>query len=61
MPIQRGTANGKPGYKYGDSGKVYTYKPGDEASRERAREKAASQGRAIEMSRHNVPMKKDKK
>lgn len=57
MPVQAATKNGKPGYRYGDSGHVYTYEPGNERSRERARENAARQGRAIEMSRHKVPMR----
>lgn len=57
MPVKATTKNGKPGYKYGESGAVYTYTPGNEASRERAKEKAAKQGRAIEMSRHNVPIR----
>jgi hypothetical protein len=53
MPVKATTKNGKPGYKYGASGKVYTYTPGDPASRERAKKKAAKQGRAIEMRRHS--------
>lgn len=44
MPIQSCTKNGKSGYKYGDSGTCYTG-PG-------ARKKAAKQGAAIEISRH---------
>ena len=47
MPIERVTKNGKPGYRFGKSGKVYTYTAGDEASRKRARAKAAKQERAI--------------
>ena len=47
MPVQKTTKNGKPAYKWGKSGHPYTYTSGDEASRERARAKAAKQGRAV--------------
>jgi len=47
MPVMKCQRNGKPGYKWGVSGKCYTYKPGDKASRERARKKALEQMRAI--------------
>jgi hypothetical protein len=47
MPIQQTTKGGKPGYRYGEQGKVYTYKADDEASRKRARQKAIDQGLAI--------------
>jgi hypothetical protein len=33
-------SNGKPGYKWGESGKCYTYTPGNKQSREAARKKA---------------------
>lgn len=45
MPIKKCQKDGKSGYKYGDSGTCYTG-PG-------AREKAAKQGRAIEISKHS--------
>lgn len=51
MPIIRTTSGGKPAYKYGESGKPYTYTAGDAASRKAARDKAARQGRAIEQSK----------
>ena len=47
MPIKSCQLNGKPGYKYGDSGKCYTYSPGDEGSKARARSKAEKQAAAI--------------
>ncbi len=47
MPVKQCRKNGKPGFKWGDEGKCYTYKSGDEDDRERARKKAAQQGRAI--------------
>jgi hypothetical protein len=50
MPIQKCQRNDKPGYKWGEEGKCYTYEPGDEASRERAYQKALQQARAIKAS-----------
>ncbi len=47
MPIQKASKNGKPGYKWGQSGKIYTYTPGNKASRERAKKKAEKQGQAV--------------
>jgi hypothetical protein len=47
MPVMACTAEGKPGYKYGDSGKCYTYSPGDEPGRKEAKRKAHIQGAAI--------------
>jgi len=47
MPIERVTKDGKSGYRWGKSGKVYFYKPKDKNSRERARKKAKKQERAI--------------
>jgi hypothetical protein len=38
---------GKPGYKWGSQGKCYTYIPGDETSRKKAKQKAYIQGAAI--------------
>jgi len=47
MPIQRTTVRGKPAYRYGKTGKPYSYTPGNKASRERAKAKARAQGVAI--------------
>jgi hypothetical protein len=47
MPRQSCTKDGKPGYKWGESGHCYTYEPGDEESRKAAKAKADRQGRAI--------------
>ena len=47
MPIQSCRSDGKPGYKWGDRGKCYTYTAGDSAGRKRARAKAIAQGVAI--------------
>ncbi len=50
MPVQPCTINNKPGYKWGKSGKCYTYLKGNEASRKRARKKAIDQGVAVKAS-----------
>jgi len=50
MPVQKCKSEGKPGFKWGESGKCYTYSPGNESSRKAARKKAAEQGRAIKAS-----------
>jgi hypothetical protein len=47
MPVHRTTVKGKPAYQYGDTGKKYTYKAGDAASRKRAKKRAIEQGLAI--------------
>lgn len=46
MPIKACTLDGKPGFKWGDSGKCYTYKHGSKPSAKSARDKAAKQGQA---------------
>ena len=50
MPVHSCHENGKPGYKFGDSGKCYTYSVGDEHGRKEAHRKAVMQGVAIEHS-----------
>lgn len=52
MPVQSCNQDGKPGFKWGQEGKCYTYTAGDKASMERARNRAAEQGRAIEASKN---------
>ena len=47
MPVKACQEKGKPGYKYGDAGKCYTYTPGNAASKNRAFNAASKQGRAI--------------
>lgn len=44
MPIKSCSSDGKPGYKWGDSGKCYLYQPGDEKSIGEAKRKATIQG-----------------
>jgi rubrerythrin len=48
MPVQECNENNKPGYRYGESGKCYTYTAGNEESRKRAKQQAHIQGAAIE-------------
>lgn len=45
MPVMSCQENGKPGFKWGKSGKCYTYS--NERSRKLAITKAQKQGRAI--------------
>ena len=47
MPIQSCQSGGKPGYKWGSSGKCYTYTAGDEKGKARALRQAKEQSRAI--------------
>ena len=58
MPVMGCSNEGKPGYKYGESGKCYTYSEGDEEGRKRAKQKAYIQGAAIS-SRTGEPMHKE--
>jgi len=51
MPVQKCQEKGKPGWRWGKEGKCYTYKPGDKAGSKRAKEKAARQGRAIQVNK----------
>ena len=50
MPVHSCTSDGKPGFQWGSKGKCYTYTPGNEESRKRARTKAERQGRAAHAS-----------
>lgn len=47
MPVKPCKKDNKPGYKWGDEGKCYTYSPKSEESRKRARDQARKQGQAI--------------
>lgn len=53
MPLTRCSSKGKPGYKWGDSGKCYTGKD--------AKAKAMKQARAIEASKHGTSNKGKKR
>ena len=46
--------NGKPGYKYGESGRCYTYEKDNEDSRKEAKRKAVVQGVAIESGKPHL-------
>jgi hypothetical protein len=58
-PMQRCNSGGKPGFKWGNKGKCYTYSPGDQASIRRAKRKSRLQGRAIEASKLLNAMEKE--
>lgn len=51
MPIKRTTVNGKPAFKWGESGKAYPYDPNNATSRKKAKEKALSQGKSININK----------
>ncbi len=44
MPIQRCTLDKNPGWRWGSSGKCYTYNPDNKATETVARKKAQDQG-----------------
>jgi len=44
MPVKECEDNSKSGFKWGDSGKCYTYTPNNEVSRNKAKKKAIIQG-----------------
>ena len=50
MPVRPCRSKGKPGYKYGSSGKCYTYSSGNAQSQVAARKRAEKQGTAIRIS-----------
>ncbi len=52
MPVKACSAGGRPGFKWGDQGKCYTYPKGNTTEAKRAKGKAEKQGRAIEVSKH---------
>jgi hypothetical protein len=47
MPVHRTTANGKPAYQWGTTGKKYPYTPNNATSRMAAKKKAIKQGLAV--------------
>jgi hypothetical protein len=55
VPVEECSEDGKSGYRWG-SGKCYTYSPGDEAARKKAKQQAYLQGSAI-AARTGEPMK----
>jgi hypothetical protein len=55
MPVERVTVNGKPGYRWGRSGKAYLYMPGSTTSRARAYDLATRQGQAARAAGYTEP------
>ena len=55
MPVQSCSDGDKPGFKWGDSGKCYTYAPSNEKSKGQAKRRAYLQGIAI----GEYPIKKE--
>ena len=53
MPIQNITTPDGPAYRWGNKGKECNYTEGDKTSEKEAHDKAATQGRAIEASKHS--------
>jgi hypothetical protein len=51
MPVQACRKDSRPGYRYGSSGKCYTYPAGNASKRKAAKQKAIDQGLAIERNR----------
>lgn len=47
MPVKYCQVEGKPGFKWGDEGKCYTYSPNNDVERARAKQKALQQAIAI--------------
>lgn len=48
MPVQKCQSGGKPGFKWGQRGKCYTYEPGNTTARKEAKRRAYVQGYAVE-------------
>lgn len=51
MPVRECQMDEKPGWKWGESGKCYTYTEGNQMSEAMARARAELQGRAIEANK----------
>jgi hypothetical protein len=59
MPVTECNSQGKPGFKWGEQGKCYSYEPGNEDSRKVAKEKAEAQGRAAKANQSFSEMVND--
>ena len=55
MPVERVTVNGRPGYRWGKEGRVYTYTASSATSRANARARAEAQGRAARANGADAP------
>ena len=52
MSLQRVVnSRGKPGYRWGDNGRIFTYIVGDGKSRNAAKRRALAQGKSIKASK----------
>lgn len=47
MPVKECQEEGKPGYKWGEEGKCYTYNPNNEGQKRKSKKSAITQGLAI--------------
>lgn len=47
MPVRECQENDKPGYKWGEQGKCYTYNPDNEGQKRKAKQSAIIQGYAV--------------
>ena len=54
MPIQECQVEGKPGFKWGNSGKCYTYDKDSDASKKTARKECMRQGVVIMSSEGKI-------
>ncbi len=54
MPVTKCMEDGKPGYKWGEKGKCYTYDENDIASKHAAYDKMKKQMKAIEASKYGA-------
>lgn len=59
MPVNPCSENGKPGFKWGDSGKCYLYTPNDEKSMGEAKRKATIQGIATGEYKEKIDLTED--
>lgn len=54
MSVQDCQEGDKPGFKWGILGKCFLYEESDQESKDRARQNAVEQGRAIEADKTNT-------
>lgn len=59
MPVNPCSENGKPGFRWGDSGKCYLYTPNDEKSMGEAKRKATLQGIATGEYKEKIDITED--
>lgn len=59
MPVQQCQKDGRPGYRWGQGGRCFTYDPADEGAKDRAKKKAQQQGVAISYSQKRAGKQPD--